>query len=293
MIFVLDADMNGTDSYQFLIDAGLVTTIEVPTFEAFDKTVRDLLQFANPKTDVVFLDSISQMAYSTRGDAKFGTDIAQNVWDRRGLFLDGDKNYLTVYEMAGQMIIRRLKNLRSYGFRLIVSAHESDQIDTAVKKRAPDINQALYGSLKRSTSDMFRMWLLPQNIMQPDGQTIRYAAGTRLVSVKPAPEYAAKIHVDPFAAEQVPQTIPIENPFVPVLPKVYSYLWKLPSFLCIYGEPGVGKTTAGVSEAFEVFLKANYPERYAAAQALYNQQQRQTYEIATPDNNYLSTLNNT
>ena len=288
----MDTDLNGTDSYQFLIDAGLVKHLPVPTFQEFERLIQLLMPNVKPETDIVFLDTISQLAHATRGDAKFGTDTTLDVWDKKDLFLSGDKNYLTVYEMAGQMILRRLRNLRATGVRVIVSAHEADQVDLAIKKRAPDMNKALYGSFKSITSDMFRMWLLPQNVLGPDGQTVKYQAGTRLVTMKPSPEAAAKIHVDPFAADQVPATVAIENTFVPVLPKVYSYLWKLPSFLAIYGEPGVGKTTAGVSEAFEVFLKEWYPDKYAQARMYYNQEQRQTHQIATASNVQLNTAVN-
>ncbi len=287
MIYLLDSDMNGTDSYDFLVQAGLVAHVPCPTYEHFDNAVMQLLSHGDPATDIVILDTISQMALATRGDAKLGTDQDADLWSKRGLFLDGDKNYLTVYEMAGQLILRRLRNLRAAGFRLIVTAHEADQVDQAVKKRAPDINRALYGGLKSASSDMFRMWYLPSAVTKPDGTV--YAAGTRLVSVKNTEMAVAKNHVDLFTSESLPITIPIEGPMVPVLPKIYSYLNKLPSFLLLYGEQGVGKTTAAVSEAFELYLKTKHPDIYKASTALYNPNSQQTYAVA--NSNPMADLN--
>jgi hypothetical protein len=270
VIYILDADLNGTDSYQFLVDAKLVTHIPVPTYEVYDQAIRWLISNCDVNADVVVLDTISQQAYATRGDARFGTDASLDMWDKRTLFLDGDKNYLTLYEMAGQMIMRRLRNLRATGVRVIATAHEASQDDQMITKLAPSMNKALYGSLRSATSDIFRMWMLPSDILAADG-SVRYPTGTRVVSVKPSPTYVAKYHVDPFGAQSIPVSgnIVIETPMVPVLPKVYSYLKKKPTFLCLYGEQGVGKTTAAVSEAFELFLGEKHPDLLEQAKALY------------------------
>ena len=260
--------MNGTDSIQFLIDAKLVTHMPCPTYQDFDKMVRWLLYSAQPG-DLVVLDTIGQMAFAARGDAKFGTDLDVDLWDSLGKFLDGDKNYLTVYDMAGQMILRRLRNLRGRGLRIITTAHETENVESYVKKKAPAMNKALYDSLRSVTSDVFRLWVLhqPLTTYNPD-QSIKasYPVGTRVVQLKPTDTAVAKYHTDPFVTLTLPTHIPIASATVPTLPVVYSALKKVPTWLCLYGEQGSGKTTAAVSEAMLTYIEQYHPNLMAEVQ---------------------------
>lgn len=256
MTYLLDSDLNGTDSIQFLIDAGYVKHIPCPTYQDFDAAVKWLVRFAEP-TDIVVLDTISQQAFVTRGDAKLGTDLEADLWERRSLFLDGDKNYLTVYDMAGQFIMRRLRNLRARGIRLITTAHEDDQTEGAIRKSAPQMNKALYDSLRSATSDVFRLWVLHQPIIDPTTRQTLYPAGTRVVQIKPTDGAVAKYHTSPFVTDNLPGNVPIPSVMTPTLPTVYNVIGKLPSWLCLYGQQGSGKTTAAVSEAFYLYLQHN------------------------------------
>jgi hypothetical protein len=262
MIFLLDADMNGTDSIQYLIDAGLVRHIPCPGYMDFDAACKWLVQNATVD-DVVVLDTISQMAFATRGDAKLGTNPDADLWDKRGLFLDGDKNYLTVYEMAGQFIMRRLRNIRARGIRIITTAHETEQTDKAegyaVKKIAPAMNKALYESLRSVTSDVFRLWVLRSPIYNQQSREVLYPSGTRVFQIQSTEAAVAKYHTDPFTAMSLPTHVPIKNAITPALPTLYRTLKKVPTWVNIYGEQGAGKTSAACSEALEVYLQ-QHPE---------------------------------
>jgi hypothetical protein len=263
MHYHLDADMNGTDSIQFLIDAGLVRHIPCPGYAEFSRACQWILQNANPDEDTVAVDTLGQLAFATRSDAKLGTDPTVDLWDRRGLFLDGDKNYLTVYDMAGQFIMRNLRNLRSRGFRIITTSHETEQVDKsegyAQKKIAPAMNKALYEALRAVTSDVFRLWILRQAIYNPQTQEVLYAPGTRVWQINSTEQAVAKYHTDPFTAMSLPIHTPIKNAITPALPVLYDVLKKKPTWINIYGEPGVGKTSAACSEAFALYL-LQHPE---------------------------------
>lgn len=259
MIYLLDADLNGTDSIDFLIKDGLVYHIPCGTYDVFDQAMQWLLRNAVPGQDTVVIDTISQLAFLTQGDAKLGNDPLENLWNKRDLFLDGDRNYLNVYNVSGYFIVRRIKNLANRGVRIIFTCHEGDQTDQFVKKKAPSLNKALYERTKEITSDICRIWVLPTPILKPGTQEILYPAGTRAVQIKGDAVAVAKYHISPFIAESTPTHIPILKATDPALPIVAQVTGKLPSVLMLYGEPGVGKTTAALSEAMLVYLQRHYP----------------------------------
>jgi len=254
MIYLLNADLNGTDSIDFLIQAGYVVHMPIHSYTDFDYYARWLLQNAVPGRDTAVLDTINQMAYATRGDVKMGTDENVDLWDFRNKWLEGDSQSWMTYDLAGQLIMRRLRNLRNRGIRIITTAHQGDvQVDKfGAKKLGPLMNNALYQALRSATSDVFRMWQLPAEVNT--GQQV-YKMGTRIVQIAPSDGAVAKYHVDPWTAQNIPPNIPIESPLVPVLPTIVQVLKKYPSWLCLYGEQGVGKTTAAVSEAFAAYLQ--------------------------------------
>lgn len=252
MIYLLDADLNGLDSIEFLVKDGLVTHIPCGTYETWDYAMQWLIRNAVPLKDLVVHDTISQLAFLTQGDAKLGNDPYTNLWEKRNLFLEGDSNYLNVYQVSGYFLMRRCKNLASRGVRQIMTCHEGEQTDNSIKKKAPSLNPALYARIKEVTSDVFRLWTLPYAVSDPQTGAIMYEAGTRAIQIKGDAGAIAKYHLSPFI--QTPTNIPIPRATDPALPLVELIIGKLPTTLCLYGETGVGKTTASLSEALLVYL---------------------------------------
>lgn len=242
-IYLLDADLGGTDSVQHLIDAGLVKHIPLHSFLDFEDAVMKLLPKVS-EDDLIILDTVSQFANTVRGDMKLGTDIAASVWDKRSVYFS-DKNYLTVYEATCQVTMRRLKNLRARGARIITTLHEDDQRDeiSMTKKRAPAVNQAFYKALMASSSDVFPLSIVTEDELD-DAGNVKLAAGTRVLHMRMSDDYVTKVHVPRHVSEKLPRGIKD-----PTLPKLYSVLQKRPSWLVIYGPPGAGKTSLACSEA--------------------------------------------
>lgn len=244
VIYLLDCDLNGTDSIDDLIASGNVTHIPIDSYPTFEETTtRKLLPIVGPD-DVVVLDTLSQLAMMVRGDLKLGTDVSESLWSKRNVFF-ADKNYLTVYEAACQLIMRRLKNLRARGARIITTCHETDRKDEMdlVKKRAPALNEAFFKSLMASSSDVFPLSIVMEDVLREDG-TVKLAKDTRILNMRLSDDYVSKVHVQREVGSRLPAGIKD-----PTLPKLYGALGKRPSWLVIYGPPGAGKTTLACSDA--------------------------------------------
>ena len=244
MIYWLDCDVNGADSIERLIKEGKVQHIVCDTFVAFEKAIVGLLPKVTPE-DLVIVDTVTSLANTTRGDMKLGTDLTASLWDQRSIFFS-DKNYLTVYEAAGQSIMRRIKNLRARGARIITVCHEDEQLDPATlgKKRAPQVNEALYRSLLAASSDVFRLYALADDELNQETGEVKYKADTRFLQLRNSEEAVAKFHVEREQVEKIPSRL--SNP---TLPRLYKALAKRPSWCLLYGPPGAGKTSLAVSEA--------------------------------------------
>ena len=242
MIYWLDADNNGADSIQKAVDSGAVQHIVCDTFVAFEKAIVALIPKVGPD-DLVIIDTVTSLANTTRGDMKLGTELTESLWDKRSIFF-ADKNYLTVYEAASQSIMRRIKNIRARGARIITVCHEDEQVDpaTLAKKRAPQVNEAFYRSLLAASSDVFRLSALSEPELNEKGE-VKYPADTRFLQLRNTDEAVAKYHVEREHSAKVPKRL--SNP---TLPRLYKALGKKPSWALIYGPPGVGKTTLCVSE---------------------------------------------
>lgn len=241
--------MGGTESVQDLIDAGKVKHITLPSFPAFDLACNDLVKAVTPE-DVVILDTISTLANTMRGDFRLGVEESNDLWGKRNLYFGGDKNFLTQYEAAEKMIMRRLKNLRARGCRIVTIVHEDEQVDqiTMTKKRAPQLNQAFYGSLMAHSTDVFRLSMFFEDVKGNDGKLL-YKSGTRVLYLQSAegPEgHVTKYHVTRDVADALPKGI-----IDPTMSKLIATLKKKPGWLVIYGAPGLGKTTLACSEAYE------------------------------------------
>lgn len=245
MIYYYEADGNGTDSIADVLgDKKKITHIPISTYEEFDKHVASIVMKVTPN-DTVILDTLNALANTTRGDSKLGTDPTENLWLKRDKII-ADKNYMTVYTLASQLILRRLKNLSraGEGAKIIVTCHEAERFDESTipptKKRAPDVNPELLGSLVGSSSDVFRLTRLDEHIVDEDGNEI-LPADTRILQVKGTEEYLAKYHVP---RSRVPS---LRNLADPTYHSLCEMLGKTPTWLTVYGAPGVGKSTFATS----------------------------------------------
>jgi hypothetical protein len=249
VIYALDSDMNGDDSIRRFIKAGTVQHMPVPTYGDFEHIVMDLIPKIKRGQDIVVVDTLGCLAETTRGDAKLGTNPQDDLWSKRALYLGGDKNYLTVYSLAGDLIMRRLKNLRAAGARIITTSHEDDVIDPATntKKIGPKLNPAFYESLMHATSDVVRLIQNPEDKLNEEGEVV-LPAGARALQLRPSESAIAKFHVDdPERALTMPRML--RMPLKGGLHVLNSTYDKEPSWLHIYGVPGAGKTSLAVSEA--------------------------------------------
>lgn len=251
--------MNGDDSIRHLVESGAIQYHPVPSFQAYQAVIQKLLPVLTPQ-DTVLLDTIGSLATSVRWDAKLGTDMTQDLWEKRGLYLGGDKNYLTVYTLAGDLTMRRLKNIRSTGARIITTSHEAEKIDPTdgLNKLAPKMNDALYTSIMAATSDVFRLSELVDPILFPDGHPqageVRIPIGTRILQLRKTDEAVAKYHVSPERSASIKRLL--QMPPTGGLHVLYAHLGKKPTWMHLYGAPGAGKTALSCSEAEAVPIAA-------------------------------------
>ena len=249
MLYFVDADQNGLDSVQDVIakNHDKVTIINAGVFEEADRRLAQLVEKTGPN-DLFVFDTIDALANTLRGDAKLGNDQTEELWVKRNLWLQGDKNYQTVYDMAEKFILRRIKNLRNRGARIICLAHEAEKVDEQdmLKKRGPDLNDKFYGKLMSASSDVFRLSVQLTNVVNAAGEVI-VPADTRILELRRTPEVIAKYHVGMDKSPQIKAKM-----MNPTLPKLYEHLGKKPSFLTIYGAPGAGKTSFSFSELTDI-----------------------------------------
>jgi len=247
MIYYLDCDQNGTDSIQDILEAHAkeITYLDGGNFERADS---ELAKLSVAKGDLLIVDTISGLGATLRRNAKFiGLKDDMSVWAFKEKWLGGDKNYLTVYDMAEQMIMERLKSLKNKGMNILVLAHENKQTNERTLEDAigPELPPAFYRRLNEACSDMFRLSVLLDDKMDSEGKLIA-RAGRRVLTLKPTKEIIAKYHVRLEVSKILPDEI-IE----PTIPKIQRKLGKIPSFMCIYGPPGSGKTTLSLSQFLE------------------------------------------
>lgn len=240
MIFYTYSDGNGLDSVQDILDANKdsVAAFEARSYQAWDEFTQSILGKIKAG-DTFILDTITTFASTTRGDFKLGNDPAVLYWDKREKYF-GDKNFQTNYEAAGQLIMRRLKDLSNLGAKIIVTAHEKEKEDQTVippvKRRGPDINDALLGNLIGSSSDVARLRVVFED--EFNGDKLKFKKGQRVLEFGPSEDYMSKTGVSLALSGKVPSVITR-----PSYPKVCKALHKIPRWLTAYGPPGAGKST--------------------------------------------------
>lgn len=247
MKYLLDADQNGNDSIAHLASAGLIEYLPIPSFQEFQRQIQRLVPLVGPD-DLVIVDTIGSLQETTIIDARLGTDVSVDFWALKGKYLEGDKNYLNVYNLAGDTIIRRLKNIRARGARIITTSHESEQVDPTDlrRKRAPKLSPAMYESIMRNTSDIVRLSEVIEPIIGEEGQVL-VGTGTRLLQLRKTEDAVAKYHVVPEMSARIAQLLTM--PPIGGIHKYHAHIGKRPAWLHIYGPPGVGKTSLCASEA--------------------------------------------
>lgn len=231
--------MNGTDSIQSYIDSGAVVNLECPTFTEFDKHRLSLQQTVKPG-DFVCLDTVTKMLSTTRADRQVGSNPGEPLWDPAKVNkYFGDKEYLAVYNMATQLVMRALLNLRARGAKIIVLAHEDEVTDAmaGMKMAGPQVNPAMVGELIASSSDVFRLVALTNPVVNEAGKVV-FPADTRVLYLRRSDSYTAKFHVARDRSDKIPKALPN-----PTLPALWDTLGKVSSFLTVYAHPGAGKTT--------------------------------------------------
>lgn len=242
-------DGTGTDSVQNVIASHSeeITAIEVESYEHWSEHTEEIMDNLTPN-DVVILDTMTMFAEMTRTDLKIGNDPKQLNWAMRNKFFD-HKNNWDYYDAATNYIMRRLKNMKNKGARIIVTAHERTDEDLTTtpptKRRVPDLNQKLATSLIASSSVVARLRVIYEN--EYKGEAIKYKKGQRLLEMGQSLEFAGKIHAPIEVALGLPTTISR-----PSLPKLYKALGFKPTWLTVYGPPGSGKSTFSLSEFLDM-----------------------------------------
>lgn len=261
MIYTLDADIGGTEVVQHLIDAKLVTRYPCQMFRDFDQAVLDIMPKLHPG-DTVIVDTISSLANQTRGDHKLGTDTLEELWDKSHLFF-GDKFGQMAYEATQQQIMRRIRNIMSYGerfikegkepVRLIILAHQREQKDPVTGiagAYGPDLNQAFFSALYGTASDMFRLDVQIGNDTDDMGRT-KVPDGTRILHLKRTEEQICKNRCQIEVSKKLPKGI-----LEPTIPKLWEVLHRKPRCLVIYAPGGAGKTTFAHTEAQTTYINS-------------------------------------
>jgi AAA domain len=245
MKFLLDADQTGNDSIAKRIAGGDVQLLPCGSFAAYDAVCKTLATRLPEPDDLVILDTGTHLLSTTRGDFKHGTDLGESVWDKRDLYF-GDKQALNAYQAAGNMMMRWLKNLRNVGYNLCVLMHEDEMLDevTMTTKRGVKANPEARDMLYAASTDIFRLIEVVQDRAEMiDGEPkVVLAKGERLLYIRRTADSLAKHHVDIDVSRKLPDAI--KNP---TMAKLKEVLGKTPSFLVVYGLPGVGKTTFSTS----------------------------------------------
>lgn len=245
MIYLYSTDGNGTDSIADVLGNKELVRVAVTRYEDFDKHVTSIVSKVTPK-DTVIVDTLNMLAVTIRADINLGTDPHAQLWEKRDKYFK-DKAGFGLYTAPTAMLIRQLKNLcrGGEGAKIIVTCHESERVDETTmpptKKRAPDLNAELLGSLIGSSSDVCRLALLDRDILNEKGEVL-LSSGTRILQLQATDEYMAKVQVPLSKVAGIKKQL--ANPTYPML---CEHLGKVPTWLTVYSPSGVGKSTFATS----------------------------------------------
>lgn len=269
MIYRLDCDLNGSETIDHLIEAGLVTNIECRTYKEFDKAFAMVANKVE-KDDTVILDTVNR-AVDLFLNWQFITlrlKPGQTLSD-----LDDVKNPPNTLQVYGQIKHYVIEPLRGLPCQLIILSQETEKFFNAENGKlvrwTQESNTAnlpnvippegivagagarlpggTHDALMDMTSDVFRVGrLMEPRIVEEDGKKTRYATGTRVLNVSDTVACLAKVHVKVAQYRKLR-----DNLYHPTLPKIYAMLGLKPRVILFYGPQGVGKTTlaCGVAEA--------------------------------------------
>lgn len=197
--------------------------------------------------DLVIVDTVTKLAETLRDNLLHGANPDDSL-AKATEAMKGETYGRNSYAEAQRVVMRRLRNLRNRGARIITVLHEDEQIDpyeSTMKKRAPMINKAFYSSLIGASSDIFRLSFISSPMVDAGGKE-KFPAYTRFLQLRDDENALAKFHVTPDISSKLPKLL--SNP---TLSKLYKVLNKKPSWLICYGAPGVGKTSFCCNEAEE------------------------------------------
>jgi len=240
VIYLFNCDGTGNDGIREHIDSGKIKEIICDTFDYFDRQAHALLDKVTAE-DFVILDTVGALLEITRGDIKIGKP--ENLyWERLDSLMAGEV-FGATYDASRILIMRRLANLKNRGARIVTVAHERDQRDEgglgskSSKQRGPAVSPRLYSDLLGRSSDVFRLTILTEPITDSTGK-VRVPAGKRQLQLRTSEEAIAKYQVRRELSDKIPPYM-----YEPTWAKLTKVLGKTPSFLTLYGPPGVGKTT--------------------------------------------------
>lgn len=262
MIYLLDCDIKGHEVVNHLRAAGLVTVMSCQTYDDFDKACIRLIPQVAPG-DVIIIDTISSLANQTRGDHKLGIDMLDSVWDRSEIFFR-DKYGQLGYEATQQQIMRRVRNFVAVSeimaekgvpsdqvLRVYIAAHQRDVTDQQTGMKGvmgPDVNPAFFSALYGTSTDMFRLDVMLDPVIDENTGAVKIPADMRVLYLKRNSEMTAKNRCRIDISSKLPNGI-LLPPHEYGLPKLWKVLDRKSGCLVVYAPGGSGKTTFLCSEA--------------------------------------------
>lgn len=235
-VYLLNADHHGNDGIAHLIESKKIVEYVCDSFNSYDRYTYELMTKVG-QDDFVIVDTMSSLAETTRGDLKIGSEDDGLIWDKREK-LQGEA-YGTSYKTAQVLIMRRLVNLRKRRAHVITTTWETDQRDdgTKISQRAPDVNPKFFTALLGASSDIIRLTEVHEDIRDSSGN-VKVAKGSRTLQLRPSDDAVIKVQVRRDLVEKIPKFL-----VNPTWAKLCTTLGKIPSWLTLYGPPGVGKTS--------------------------------------------------